>query len=56
LVSAGLDAIANEDSGEARDRRYDVLTIDAAWRPGAEQISDKFFSSTGKEGAQGRMD
>ena len=53
--SAGLDAIAKVESGDAMHRRWDARRREAACRPGADAISDKVVSSTGKEGAQGRI-
>jgi hypothetical protein len=55
LDSAAEDATANADNGEARQRKCDVRSIDAACRPGVEAISAKLVSKTGNDGVHGRI-
>lgn len=55
LDSAAEEATANADNGDARQRKCDVRSIEAACRPGAEAISAKLHSKTGNDGVQGRI-
>lgn len=55
LDSAAEEATANADNGEARQRKWDVRSIDAACRPGVEAISAKLHSMTGNDGEHGSI-
>lgn len=55
LDSAAEDATAKADKGEAKQRKCDVRSIEAACRPGVEAISAKLLSKTGNDGVHGRI-
>ena len=54
LVSARLVTVAIAESGVAKDRIWVFLSNDDACLPGAELISDRFFSTIGAPIARGR--
>ena len=53
FVSERLVTVEIADRGEAKDLKCVVRVRDAACRPGADRISDRFFSTIGAPAALG---
>jgi len=53
LISARLVTVETAESGAESERSCDVLINDDACLPGAEYISDRFFSTIGAPKARG---